>query len=101
MVPVSSGLSQVNDVNLGWTGLSPQTALDPCANFRAGAKVLFAKYNGNPPDAVKAAYAQRVISAIPAPEPAALPAPTPTCSADHRRPDGIFSRQVKQRSNEI
>jgi hypothetical protein len=58
------GIAQVNTSNFGWTGLTWQTALDPCANFRAGAKVLFAKYNGNPPDAVKAAYADDVLKRL-------------------------------------
>jgi hypothetical protein len=38
--------------------------MDPCRNFAAGAKVLFAKYNGNPPDVVKSAYAADVMARI-------------------------------------
>ncbi len=71
------GIAQVNTSNLRWTGLTVETAMDPCRNLAAGAKVLFAKYNGNPPDVVKATYAQRVIAAIGSlPEPAS-PAPAP------------------------
>jgi hypothetical protein len=66
------GIAQVNTSNFGWTGLTMATALDPCANFQAGAKVLFAKYNGSPPDGVKAAYAADVIAKIPT-ESAPLP----------------------------
>ena len=54
------GISQVNVRNFGWTGLTLQSAFDPCANLAAGVKVLFAKYNGSPPDTVKAAYAASV-----------------------------------------
>jgi Transglycosylase SLT domain len=62
------GLAQVNSSNFSWTGLTPNTALDPCANLRAGAMVLFAKYNGNPPAAVKIAYANDVMRRLqPAP----------------------------------
>jgi hypothetical protein len=55
------GIAQVNTSNFAWTGLTWQTALDPCANFRTGAMVLFAKYNGNPPAMVKTAYADAVL----------------------------------------
>jgi hypothetical protein len=58
------GIAQVNVRNFGWTGLSLHTAFLPCASFAAGAKVLFAKYNGNPPDSVKFAYAARVTRQI-------------------------------------
>jgi hypothetical protein len=73
------GIAQVNTSNFGWTGLTWQTALEPCANFRAGAMVLFAKYNGNPPDAVKAAYANDVLQRLQAPAaaPASPPCPAP------------------------
>lgn len=58
------GLCQVNDVNLRWTGLTDRTALDPCLNIAAGAKVLLAKYNGNPPDLGKIKYADGVTARI-------------------------------------
>lgn len=61
------GIAQVNTSNFGWTGLTEKTALDPCKNLQAGAKVLLAKYNGSPPDVVKAAYAADVISKLPPP----------------------------------
>lgn len=58
------GLAQINDVNFGWLSqalhqpINAQTILDPCTNFKASMAVLFAKYNGNPPDAIKATYAE-------------------------------------------
>lgn len=71
------GLVQVNEINWKWTGLTEQTALDPCANLRAGAKVLLAKYNGNAPDTVKATYTADVIAKIPA-TPITIDYPPPT-----------------------
>lgn len=71
------GLAQINDVNLKWLGLTPITVMDPCNNLRAAIKVLFVRYNGNPPDAVKVAYAAGVMSKIPD---IALPAPLPPCA---------------------
>jgi len=59
------GIAQVNSANFGWLGLNAQTAMDPCQNLRAGARVLLAKYNGNPPDADKITYAAAVMAAIP------------------------------------
>jgi hypothetical protein len=71
------GLTQVNTANFNWLAramtaeqhrlviVSLATIVDPCLNLSAGAHVLFAKYNGNPPDAVKAAYAAGVIAKIP------------------------------------
>jgi len=61
---IDVGLAQVNSANFGWLGLTPQTALDPCRNLAAGAAVLFAKYNGDPPGAAKAAYAAGVAASI-------------------------------------
>ena len=61
---VDVGLAQVNSANFVWLGLTLQTALDPCRNLAAGARVLLAKYNGNPPDIVKAAYATAVTARI-------------------------------------
>jgi soluble lytic murein transglycosylase-like protein len=58
------GLAQVNSANFGWLGLTLQTALDPCRNLAAGARVLLARYNGNPLDSVKAAYAAGVTARI-------------------------------------
>jgi hypothetical protein len=58
------GIAQINTANFGWLGLTMETALDPCRNLAAGARVLFAKYNGNPPDAGKAAYAADVTARI-------------------------------------
>jgi hypothetical protein len=61
---VDVGLAQVNSANFGWLGLTMQTALDPCQNLAAGARVLLAKYNGNPPNVGKVAYASAVTARI-------------------------------------
>jgi type IV secretion system protein VirB1 len=61
---VDVGLAQVNSANFARLGLTLQTALDPCRNLAAGARVLLAKYNGNPSDSVKAAYATAVTADI-------------------------------------
>jgi hypothetical protein len=58
------GLAQVNTVNFNWTGLTMQTAMEPCQNLRAGMMVFFAKYNGNPPDEIKRAYAEGAMKRI-------------------------------------
>ena len=58
------GIAQINSSNFGWLGLTLETALDPCRNIAAGARVLFAKYNGTPPDTIKAAYANGVLTSI-------------------------------------
>ncbi len=50
---IDVGLAQVNSANFGWLGLTMQTAMDPCRNLAAGARVLLAKYNGNPPATIK------------------------------------------------
>jgi type IV secretion system protein VirB1 len=63
---IDVGIAQVNSANFGWLGLTMATAFDPCRNIAAGARVLFVKYNGNPPDAVKADYAADVVAKIPA-----------------------------------
>jgi hypothetical protein len=65
------GLGQINSSNFAWLSLSLQTTvdartvMDPCLNMRAAMRVLFARYNGNPPDIVKAVYAADVIAKIP------------------------------------
>jgi soluble lytic murein transglycosylase-like protein len=56
------GIAQVNEINFGWTGL--KDPFDPCQNLTAAAKVLFAKYNGNPPDTMKALYAAGVMARL-------------------------------------
>jgi hypothetical protein len=66
---IDVGIAQVNSANFGWLGLTMATAFDPCRNIAAGARVLFAKYNGNPPDSIKAAYSADVIAKIQAGEP--------------------------------
>jgi soluble lytic murein transglycosylase-like protein len=61
---VDVGLAQVNSSNFGWLGLTMADALDPCRNLAAGARVLLVRYNGNPPDTVKAAYSADVTARI-------------------------------------
>jgi hypothetical protein len=61
---VDVGLAQVNSANFGWLGLTMESALDPCRNLAAGAAVLLVRYNGNPPDAGKIAYASDVTARI-------------------------------------
>jgi soluble lytic murein transglycosylase-like protein len=62
---VDVGLAQVNSANFGWLGLTLETALDPCRNLAAGARVLLVRYNGNPPkDVGKIAYASAVTARI-------------------------------------
>lgn len=64
------GLGMINQSNFPWlskllgTPVNETTVMDPCLNFRASIAVLFAKYNGNPPDLVKAAYAADVVAKI-------------------------------------
>lgn len=57
------GLGMVNTINLDWTGLRGHE-FEPCANLSASAKVFLAKYNGNPPDSIKAVYAARAMMKI-------------------------------------
>lgn len=75
------GLAQINTSNFGWLGLTMETAKDPCRNLAAGARVLFARYNGSPPDAVRAAYAaaidRRIRTLDAAPDSLALVPPAP------------------------
>jgi hypothetical protein len=61
---IDVGIAQINSANFGWLGLTMATAFDPCRNIAAGARVLLAKYNGNPPDAGKALYAASVLADI-------------------------------------
>ena len=61
---VDVGISQINSANFGWLGLTFETALNPCVNLVAGARVLLAKYNGDPPIAGKIAYASDVMARI-------------------------------------
>ena len=58
------GAGQVNTVNMGWTGLANGDWRDPCQNLQAAMKVLFARYNGNAPDAAKATYASSAEAAV-------------------------------------
>lgn len=58
------GLGQINTRNLGWLRLTVEMAFDACRNLDAAARVLFVRYNGNPADPLKTAYAQRVMANI-------------------------------------
>ena len=65
---VDIGIAQVNSSNFSWLGLTMQSAMDPCVNVRAGARVLLAKYNGNPPDIGKAAYSADILARMGQPQ---------------------------------
>lgn len=63
---IDAGLAQVNSSNWGWLGIhSLQEALDPCTSLRGGVRVLLARYNGNPPDTLKALYSASVLADVP------------------------------------
>jgi type IV secretion system protein VirB1 len=85
---VDVGLTQVNSGNFTWLGLTLQTALDPCRNLAAGARVLLAKYNGKPPDTAKAAYATAVTARIRdlSTTPSAPPSSPPNPSVVYAKP---------------
>jgi hypothetical protein len=79
-----AGISQINSVNFGWLGVTKETLMDPCVSFKASARVLFARYNGNAPGLGKTTYADGVsarvaaltnipANTIPAPPPCAPP----------------------------
>jgi hypothetical protein len=77
------GIAQINVRNLAWTGLTVASAFDACRSLDAGARVLFAKYNGSPPESMRAAYAASVTDEIhaldavadpPGPSPPSAPA---------------------------
>lgn len=73
------GLMQVNATNWAWLGLTVETALDPCKNVAAGARVLesFSRYNtGSPTRGFERGYVQKVNSNLHGPGPiVALPIP--------------------------
>jgi type IV secretion system protein VirB1 len=58
------GIAQVTTGNFGWTGLTVESAFNPCRSFAAGSAVLLARYNGNPSDAAKIAYAADVTARV-------------------------------------
>ena len=58
------GAGNVNVRNFGWTHLTVETAFDECRNMDAATRIMFVRYNGNPPDASKIVYAQRVMARI-------------------------------------
>lgn len=84
------GVAQVNTSNFGWTGLTRVTAKDPCLNIAAAMKVWFARYNGNPPDYLKARYATGAIKAV---ESVGQSVTIPTTPAVH--PLDILSRPAR------
>ena len=62
---VDVGLMQVNVSNWTWLGLTVETALDPCQNIAAGARVFeaFSRYNtGDPRRGFVNGYVQRVMA---------------------------------------
>lgn len=67
-----------------------ESAFNPCRSFAAGSAVLLARYNGNPPDAAKAAYAADVTARVRA-IPGAPDSPKAT------RPESVFTRRVVAR----
>jgi hypothetical protein len=75
---IDAGLAQVNQVNWVWTGIAANP-FDVCGNLNAGLRVFFARYNGNPPDEVKAAYSTRAMAR--AVDAAAIPTPDHTPDA--------------------
>ena len=77
------GLAQINSSNFVWltkslgVPVNERTIFDPCINLQAALQVLFVRYNGNPPDEVKVAYATGAIAQITQfPTPAVPDAPT-------------------------
>lgn len=89
------GLAQVNSANFGWLGLTMETALDPCRNIAAGAAVLLARYNGSPPDSVKAQYATGALAQI-----RKVDSPQTAASTAERTPPPSTSR-TSEREAEI
>lgn len=84
------GLAQINTSNFGWLNLTMATALDPCRNLAAGARVLLVRYNGNPPPEVAAAYSSDVIhriAALPEPHPPPVPVGLEDALHDHTEPE--------------
>jgi len=57
------GLLQINAANLIRTGLTIQTAFDPCASMRAGAQILADGYRGGATTAAQQAALLRALSA--------------------------------------
>lgn len=109
------GLAQINSANFGWLSKSMQTPVnertifDPCINLQAAMRVLFVRYNGNPPDVVKAAYAAGVManipadtvgaaSAAPAPAPVSAPAAYPFSKPARTGRDLVFATTTARNS---
>jgi soluble lytic murein transglycosylase-like protein len=98
---VDIGLAQVSSSNFAWLGLTLQAALDPCRNLAAGARVLLAKYNGNPPDSLKATYTSGImanlahgqVAAVPS-TPLALPRSNPFSKPARTGRDLVFATPI-------
>ena len=56
------GLMRINSINLGWTGLTPQTASDKCKSVSAASKVLIRDAGGIEP--LTDATVDRLLTAI-------------------------------------
>jgi hypothetical protein len=61
---VDVGLAQVNSANFGLAGPDHADGSGPLPEPCGRRSVWFAKYNGNPPDAIKAIYAARVMVSL-------------------------------------
>lgn len=65
---IDVGLMGINVGNWGWLGLSVETALDPCKNVQAGARVFenLSRYNtGDPRKGFANGYVLKVLANIP------------------------------------
>jgi type IV secretion system protein VirB1 len=81
---IDVGLLQVNNRNWAWLGLTVETALDPCRNLAAGARVFeaFSRYNtGDPQRGYARGYVQRVIANL-----RAMPSASAAIQAPHHDP---------------
>jgi hypothetical protein len=56
------GLLQINDTNLDRLGLTPRSALDPCASMRAASRMLLEAYDGGVTDREKLRSILRALS---------------------------------------
>lgn len=83
---IDYGLAQINSVNFAWlatsmhTPINPQSILEPCTNLQAALRVLFVRYNGNPPDDIKVTYAAAALSKFDGVEVSAPKPIVPACA---------------------
>lgn len=54
---IDAGLAQINSDNWNWLGLTAETVFDPCANLRAGERVILGAYL-TPPHTLDAALSR-------------------------------------------